>query len=135
MDNRKTHDWLSLASSLSDEHESTVWAYVQRNYDALSKRFPKHDRAFGRLIENVADQFHTQTMLAEVKYLQTFGGFSIAPPKILQLWIQVLALIAEHPHAGAGERSRQQAVDKIRWNIVWHRDHLPKTVQWIRENL
>ncbi|XP_014246647.1 glutamyl aminopeptidase-like isoform X2 [Cimex lectularius] len=81
---------------------TAVWDYVKNNWDYLVKRFTLNDRSLGRLLPEIATQFHDQNSLDELNQF-----------------------IALHPEAGAGAAGRKRAVEKARWNIIWGEQYLP----------
>ena len=49
--------------------------------------------------------------------------------------LQVLEFIKKFPDAGAGERSRRQAVEKIRANVEWVEQYRDDIANWLYSNI
>jgi len=47
----------------------------------------------------------------------------------------VLEFFKKHPRAGAGERMRRRAVEKIRANIDWVAQHRDDIANWLISNV
>jgi len=49
--------------------------------------------------------------------------------------LKVLEFFKKYPAAGAGQRSRRQAVEKIRINIDWVAQHSDAIANWLYSNV
>ncbi len=78
----------------------------------MVERFTLNNRYLGRVPKYTTESFNT------VEQLQDVQDF-----------------FAEHPEAGAGERSRKQALESIQNNIRWLKDHKSDIYEWLVENV
>ena len=49
--------------------------------------------------------------------------------------LKVLEFFKKYPEAGAGERSRRQAVENIQTNIEWVAQHRDSIANWLYSNV
>ena len=51
------------------------------------------------------------------------------------MYMKVMEFFKRYPNAGAGERGRTQAIEKIRINIDWVTRHRDKIASWLYSNV
>ena len=50
-------------------------------------------------------------------------------------FLQMNAFFAQYPDAGAGESSRQQALETVETNIKWIADNKPQIENWLNSRI
>uniref|UniRef100_A0ABM5GJS6 Aminopeptidase n=1 Tax=Pogona vitticeps TaxID=103695 RepID=A0ABM5GJS6_9SAUR len=88
--------------------KTMVWDWVRLNWEYLVNRFTLNDRNLGRLVARITGTFNTE----------------------LQLW-QMEEFFAKYPDAGAGAASRKQALETLRSNIEWLKQHREEIAAWL----
>lgn len=86
-----------------------VWDFIRREWPYLVARYTLNDRYLGRMPKYIAPFFSSQFKLDEMK-----------------------AFFAKYPDAGAGERSRKQALETILNNISWLERHKNVIHSWLQ---
>ncbi|XP_060068640.1 glutamyl aminopeptidase-like [Ylistrum balloti] len=106
----RTQDFFTVLVYISGNPvgRSLVWNWVRENWHYLVDRFTLYSRSLGRLIPRVIRTFNTEFQLEEV-----------------------LDFIKKHPDAGAGARTRDQALETIRRNIAWMERYKPVITEWL----
>ncbi|XP_068451586.1 glutamyl aminopeptidase [Clinocottus analis] len=92
--------------------QSMAWDWTTLNWDYLVNRYTINDRNFGRLLSRISTTYNTE----------------------LQLW-KLEHFFALTPDAGAGEMSRQQALETVRNNIEWIRKNEKEIGGWLENNV
>ncbi|XP_053107584.1 glutamyl aminopeptidase isoform X2 [Hemicordylus capensis] len=87
--------------------KTMAWDWVRLNWEYLVSRYTLNDRNLGRLVARITDTFNTD----------------------LQLW-QMENFFEKYPNAGAGEASRQQAIETTKSNIEWIKQHRDEIAAW-----
>ena len=108
--NIRSQDYFSALSYISNNPAGNllVWNFVQSEWTYLVDRFSLNDRYLGRLPKSVVQDFSTEFELK-----------------------QVTDFFEENPEAGAGARARKQAVEQIKNNIKWLKDHREVVHNWL----
>lgn len=88
-----------------------VWDFLRSEWPYLVSRFSLNDRYLGRMPQIVTADFSTEFHLNEAR-----------------------DFFRQYPEAGAGARSRKQAVENIENNISWLRRHKESIFRWLVEN-
>jgi len=86
-----------------------VWNFVREEWPYLVDRFSLNDRTLGRLPRRVTAAFSSQLQLDEMK-----------------------AFFAKYPEAGAGARSRKQAIENVENNIKWLQQNEMDVSEWLK---
>lgn len=110
--NIRSQDYLTAISYISYNPIGNllVWKFIQAEWPYLVDRFSINSRYLGRIPKSVTDEFATEFELEQVK------GF-----------------FAKYPEAGAGTRSRKQALEEIGNNIKWLADHYDDIELWLSQ--
>ncbi|XP_034826979.1 glutamyl aminopeptidase isoform X1 [Maniola hyperantus] len=110
--NIRSQDYLNVLSSISANPNGTdlVWDNVRANWPKLVERFTLNSRYLGSLIPSITDSFNTDQRLKEME-----------------------EFFARYPEAGAGESSRERALETVRNNIQWVTTHLSVVSTWLEE--
>ena len=110
--NIRSQDYLTAISYISYNPIGNllVWKFIQAEWPYLVDRFSINSRYLGRIPKSVTDEFATEFELEQVK------GF-----------------FAKYPEAGAGTRSRKQALEEIGNNIKWLADHYEDIELWLSQ--
>ncbi|KAH8399409.1 hypothetical protein KR215_009735, partial [Drosophila sulfurigaster] len=87
-----------------------AWNYYRNKWPQLVKRFGLHDRRMGTVIAKITDRFSTNVKLEEVQQF-----------------------FKKYPEAGAGARSRQEAIETIKYNIKWLQENYAPIKNWVTE--
>ncbi|XP_014271442.2 glutamyl aminopeptidase [Halyomorpha halys] len=90
-------DYICLTSPAGGEF---IWEYIRSNWDYFVKRFTLNDRTLGRVLPKCTAYFATEEKLKEVE-----------------------DFITKYPDAGAGAAGRKKAVESIKNNIKWRKQH------------
>ncbi|KAM3595343.1 uncharacterized protein V6R79_022003 [Siganus canaliculatus] len=88
--------------------QSMAWDWTTLNWDYLVNRYTIDDRNLGRLPGQISSSYNTE----------------------YQLW-KMEAFFNATPNAGAGEMSRQQALETVRNNIQWIQRNEDEISQWL----
>ena len=88
--------------------KSIIWEHLQENWPQLVERFSLNDRYLGRIPKAVTADFSSEFKLRQVK-----------------------AFFSKYPEAGAGARSRKQALESIENNIKWLDTHQNTVHSWL----
>lgn len=106
----RSQDFFTVVSLLnaSPLGRAIAWDWTRSNWSKLESRFSISNRYLGRMIPGIVSHFNTPFQLQEVE------GF-----------------FARYPSAGAGERGRKQALDKIRANIAWMDRNVQDIGDWL----
>ncbi|XP_067099379.1 glutamyl aminopeptidase [Osmerus mordax] len=94
--------------SLNKLGTTMAWDWVTLNWNYLVQRYTINDRNLGRLLTRISSTYNTE----------------------LQLW-QMEHFFKLTPNAGAGEMSRQQALETVRNNIEWVRRNKEEIGVWL----
>lgn len=108
--NVRSQDYFSVLQliNLNPVGAPLSWEYLREEWDYLVDRFTLNDRYLGRTVKYLVDGFTTEFQLGQVE-----------------------AFFRENPEAGAGARSRLQALEKIKLNIKWLSDHKLVVQDWL----
>ena len=108
--NIRSQDYLTALSYISYNPIGNllVWNFVQSEWPYLVDRFGLSNRYLGRLPKTVVHEFSTQFELDAVT-----------------------AFFSRWPEAGAGARSRKQAVEEIESNMSWLAEHYTSIRDWL----
>ena len=109
--NIRSQDYLTAISYISYNPIGNllVWKFIQAEWPYLVERFGLHSRYLGRIPKTVTDDFATEFELEQVK-----------------------SFFSAYPEAGAGTRSRKQALEEIENNIKWLAAHYEDIELWLR---
>ena len=88
-----------------------VWNYVREHWNGLVDIFGLNDRYLGRMISSITERFATKTKLEEM-----------------------INFFNKNPEAGAGTVSRNQALERVKFNINWHRTNLEQITTWLAQH-
>ncbi|XP_032514950.2 aminopeptidase A-like isoform X2 [Danaus plexippus] len=112
--NIRSQDYLTVVQQISSNPSGTdlVWDYVRNNWTKFVDRFTLNSRYLGNLIPGVTGSFKTVDKLKEME-----------------------SFFAKYPDAGAGELSRQRALENVRDNIRWTNKHMTVVANWLKNRL
>ena len=110
--NIRSQDYLTALSYISYNPIGNllVWKFIRAEWPYLVDRFSINSRYLGRIPKRVSDEFATEFELEQVK-----------------------SFFAAYPEAGAGTRSRKQALEEIGNNIKWLADHYDDIELWLKQ--
>jgi len=108
--NVRSQDYFSVLQlvNLNPVGSPLAWEYLREEWDYLVDRFTLNDRYLGRTVKYMVEDFTTEFQLNQV------DNFFL-----------------ENPESGAGSRSRKQALEKIKLNIKWLKDHRVVLHNWL----
>ena len=89
--------------------ESIVWEYYRENWTNLTERFGLNDRSLGRLISSITKNFASSVKLEEIE----------------QFYVK-------YPVAGAGTSARKQAIETVKYNIIWLEKNKAQLDDWLQ---
>lgn len=111
--NVRSQDYFSALRYISYNPVGTpiVWDFLQSEWSYLVDRFGLNDRYLGRMPKSITANFVTEFQLKQVR-----------------------EFFSQNPEAGAGERSRKQAIEGIQNNIKFLADHKNVIKDWLHTN-
>lgn len=92
--------------------QSMAWDWTTLNWDYLVNRYTINDRNLGRLLAQISTTYNTD----------------------LQLW-KMEHFFKKTPNAGAGEMSREQAIETVKNNIEWLKSNGLEIKNWLETNV
>lgn len=110
----RRQDFFSVLSFLAGNTvgRDIVWKFVRSKWDKLVQRFSLNDRNLGKTVKTICDYFTKQFDYNEMN-----------------------AFFSKYPNAGAGKRARMQALENVRNNIAWIKQHEPSVAKWLTSNV
>nr|ASU92548.1 glutamine aminopeptidase-like protein 9 [Achaea janata] len=111
--NIRSQDYLTVLMQISANPSGTalVWDDVRSRWPQLVDRFTLNSRYLGNVIPSITSTFNTDLKYKEME-----------------------AFFTQYPDAGAGESSRQRALENVRNNIRWNTYNLPGVASWLQAN-
>ncbi|XP_061890860.1 glutamyl aminopeptidase [Entelurus aequoreus] len=91
--------------------QTMAWDWTTLNWDYLVNRYTINDRNLGRLLTRISGSYSTDLQLWKMEHFFTLT-----------------------PDAGAGEMSRQQALETVKNNIRWIRRNENEISAWLQRN-
>ncbi|XP_033100366.1 glutamyl aminopeptidase-like [Anneissia japonica] len=110
----RSQDFFTVVNYIADNPVGNplVWDWVRANWEKLVERFGISSRSLGRLVPSICEFYATEFKLQQMK--DFFNAY---------------------PDAGAGERGRKQALEKVQTNIDWLKVNEKKIEMWLADNM
>lgn len=114
VNNVRSQDYFTCLQYISANTvgEPIVWDYYRENWPELVERFGLNDRSLGRLISSITKNFATLIKLEEMEEFYT-----------------------KYPETGAGTAARKQAIETVKYNILWLQRNKHQLDNWLQSNL
>jgi glutamyl aminopeptidase len=110
----RSQDYLKLLAYVArnERGNALVWRFMHKEWSWLVARFGLGSRSLGRLPKTVSAGWRTEDQLRALE-----------------------AFFEARRAAGAGARSRAQALQQVRGNMAWQAAHTEALVAWLEENV
>ncbi|KAF0311859.1 Glutamyl aminopeptidase [Amphibalanus amphitrite] len=109
----RSQDFFTLCSTVAANPVGNpiVWNFLRAEWESyLVPRFSLNERYLGFMVPRITRHFDTQLQLDEMRQF-----------------------FARYPEAGAGERSRREALETTQANINWLKNHRDELARWLAE--
>ncbi|XP_071953572.1 glutamyl aminopeptidase-like [Antedon mediterranea] len=110
----RSQDFFTVVNYIADNPVGNpiVWDWVRTNWELLVNRFGISSRSLGRLVPSICESYATEFKQQQMK-----------------------DFFMKYPDAGAGERGRKQALERVQTNIDWLKSNEMKIETWLADNI